>query len=215
MADTLPPNPSDQSFNQPHPAGGTMPYAAGGAAPQKNTVGLVGFILSLIGLLTCCAFIFSIAGTIVSAVGLGKKPRGFAVAGLIIGIVGCILGALSLLLLIPAYQTFQGPLVGVMKVTEYASQNRALPDEAEFQRLISGTTLDGANFRYRKDSDRSATLLLPGFDGVFDTDDDISVPFDLDDLLDQVGAGRGAPADATGDPALDLPTDAEADPSTP
>lgn len=55
----------------------------------SNATGLVGFILSLLGLLGTCG-LFSPVGLVVSLVGLGKRPRGFAIAGVVLGAIGSI-----------------------------------------------------------------------------------------------------------------------------
>ncbi|WP_051298472.1 hypothetical protein [Arthrobacter castelli] len=89
--------PQDQPANygnagQPYPQSGYAagPYAQGGPAgpvPGK-TMGIVGFVLSLLGPLT-------VVGLIVSIVAMVKSKRahtknGFALAGIIIGIIGTI-----------------------------------------------------------------------------------------------------------------------------
>src|SRR5690349_7884012 len=54
---------------------------------QSNTLGLVGFICALIGLLTG-GHLLSPVGLILSLVALGSRPRGFAVWGVILGFLG-------------------------------------------------------------------------------------------------------------------------------
>ncbi len=58
----------------PHPTSG------------ENTVGLIGFIVSLIGLVSCGCL--APVGALISLAGMTREPRGFAIAGLVIGIVG-------------------------------------------------------------------------------------------------------------------------------
>ena len=53
---------------------------------EFNTLGLAGFICSLVGLFT--GGILSPVGLIISLFALGKHPRGFAAAGLVLGILG-------------------------------------------------------------------------------------------------------------------------------
>ena len=63
--------------------------------PEKNSIGLAGFILSLVALfasvLPVARWIVWVLGLIFSIIGLSKKPRGFAVAGLIISGVSLLL----------------------------------------------------------------------------------------------------------------------------
>ncbi|MEM7756495.1 MAG: DUF4190 domain-containing protein [Planctomycetota bacterium] len=53
-----------------------------------NTMGLVGFILAVVGFFS--GGCLSLVGLIFSLIGLGKEPRGFAIAGLIISIVSLL-----------------------------------------------------------------------------------------------------------------------------
>jgi len=55
---------------------------------KENAVGLTGFIISLMGLFLCG--IPSLMGLGISAVGLKKEPRGLAIAGVILGLIGLI-----------------------------------------------------------------------------------------------------------------------------
>lgn len=54
----------------------------------SNPMGLVGFILSVVGFFT--GGCLSVLGFIFSLIGLGREPRGFAIAGLIISIVSLL-----------------------------------------------------------------------------------------------------------------------------
>lgn len=55
---------------------------------ETNGAGFWGFILSLLGVTCCVGTCFSWVGLVVSLVGLTKRPRGFAVAGVILGFIG-------------------------------------------------------------------------------------------------------------------------------
>jgi hypothetical protein len=67
---------------------------------ETNSLGTAGFVVSMIGLV-CSLGILSPVGLILSLVALGKKPRGFAVAGVVIGALGSC-GLLVALIAIPA-----------------------------------------------------------------------------------------------------------------
>ncbi|MFA8449092.1 MAG: hypothetical protein ACEPOW_00185 [Bacteroidales bacterium] len=64
--------------------------------PEKksNGVGVAGFILAIISLLVgwipVLGWIIWLVGAILSIVGVFKKPKGFAIAGLIISFIGLI-----------------------------------------------------------------------------------------------------------------------------
>jgi hypothetical protein len=59
-----------------------------------NGIGTAGFVLALIGLIFCWVpvldWILWILGTILSAIGCAKEPRGLAIAGLAISVIGII-----------------------------------------------------------------------------------------------------------------------------
>lgn len=55
----------------------------------KNNLGLAGFIVSLVGFVGCG--ILAPVGLILSVIGLKREPRGFAIAGTVLGALGSIL----------------------------------------------------------------------------------------------------------------------------
>lgn len=76
------------------------------AMPQKNGMGTAGFVLALLGLIFCWVpvldWILWILGLIFSIIGVCRKPKGLAIAGLIISclylilvtvVIGAIFGA--------------------------------------------------------------------------------------------------------------------------
>ncbi|MCH2139599.1 MAG: DUF4190 domain-containing protein [Phycisphaerales bacterium] len=72
--------------------------------PDTNGLGLASFIISLVGIFS--VGILSIIGVVMGAIAMRREPKGFAIAGFVIGLVGllwgCILGAFLLLVMIPA-----------------------------------------------------------------------------------------------------------------
>ncbi len=62
----------------------------------SNSLGMAGFIISLFGWLSCG--ILCPIGLILSLLGLRKEPRGFALAGVILGGLGCIWGVIAFFL---------------------------------------------------------------------------------------------------------------------
>ena len=63
-------------------------------AKQSNGMGITGFVLALLALLLCWVpvlnWILWILGLIFSIIGMFKKPKGLAIAGLIISLLGLI-----------------------------------------------------------------------------------------------------------------------------
>lgn len=171
------------SFQQPTPRPSQAPR-------QDNPLGLTGFIISLVGLVLCG--IPSIIGIIVSGLGLKKEPKGFAIAGLLIGVFGLIeLGLVGFL----AYSTYQlaGQAGGAIRkaatqgqlssdafvIGEQWEETGTLPTQAEGDELVSGSRDIYANsIRYETDG-ITFSLRSAGPDGVFDNEDDIIVgPFE-------------------------------------
>ncbi|MFC2089714.1 hypothetical protein ACFLT1_02975 [Bacteroidota bacterium] len=62
---------------------------------QKNGLGVAGFILALVALflgwIPIVGWILWVLGLVFSAIAVFKKPRGFAIAGLAISLIGVIL----------------------------------------------------------------------------------------------------------------------------
>lgn len=61
---------------------------------ESNPIGIVGFVLAIISLfigwLPVFGWLFWLLALILSVVGIFKKPRGLAIAGLIISIIGIL-----------------------------------------------------------------------------------------------------------------------------
>src|SRR6186713_2362470 len=86
---TKPPrgNAMSNPYAQPQP----NPYGApiyGPPKPQENTLGIVGFIVSLFGFFVCIA---ALVGLVLSLMGLRREPKGFAIAGTVIGGLGTLM----------------------------------------------------------------------------------------------------------------------------
>ncbi len=64
-------------------------------ANQKNSMGVAGFVLALVALLTSwipvLGWIIWLLGLIFSIIGVTRKPKGLAIAGLIISLIGVII----------------------------------------------------------------------------------------------------------------------------
>ena len=66
------------------------PGYSGYQPPPSNSLGISGFVVSLAGVVVTFGFLCPI-GLILSLIALRKEPRGFAVAGTIIGLLGSAL----------------------------------------------------------------------------------------------------------------------------
>ena len=68
----------------------------------SNGLGVAGFVVSLVGLVTCLWIICPI-GLILSFIAMFRRPRGMAIAGFIIGLLGSLW-----IILIVAFLAFMG-----------------------------------------------------------------------------------------------------------
>ncbi|MEO0484246.1 MAG: DUF4190 domain-containing protein [Planctomycetota bacterium] len=199
------------------------------AESQSNTLGLVGFIVSIVGLITggCLAPI----GLVLSIIAVFKQPRGFAIAGIVISLVGLLLFVVILLPIIglillagvaiaavtEAIDDFTGPL------NNYYDTNGAYPATLD-EVGIDLSVLDeayGGGWQYNRAPDgQSFTIVGPGPDGQLDTEDDFTIAVDRTRYTGTVGGqqvfdvnfggGDGAESSAPQTPDTPAP-DAEPD----
>ena len=78
------------------------PVFVQGEAPQEasNNLGLAGFITSLVGAVMTAGFLCPV-GLILSLIALRRQPRGFAIAGTVIGALGSCGGCFALAIGLP------------------------------------------------------------------------------------------------------------------
>ncbi|MHC4977050.1 MAG: DUF4190 domain-containing protein [Planctomycetota bacterium] len=171
--------------------------------PQHNTAGIVGFVISLMGLFS--AGLLSPIGLIVSMMGLTKTPRGFAVAGVIIGLIGslelvimvlvitAIAGAGMMVFLMVMFfqnfgveglETFADTGEIMKQIVLYEDENGTLPQSIGDLTLEDKTLTDywGNPYVITMDqNERTITITTYGEDGRKGGDSDltISLPFDF------------------------------------
>ncbi len=161
----------------------TRPTAGG------NGIGLAGFIVSLVGLVSCG--LLSPVGIILSIFGLFKEPKGFAIAGLIIGLFGSLVigGVVALFGLAMIFVLFQfGFNVGVLmdvieiqeSITEHYEATGSLPASLDELSLGRDALIDpwGNAYVYTPNElETGYSIVSAGEDGQLDTDDDLDVSF--------------------------------------
>lgn len=154
--------------------------------PESNTLGLAGFIVSLVGWVTCG--VLCPVGALLSLIALGKRPRGFAVAGLIVGILGSafllFFGlAMMAAILLPAFGAARETatmLKADVTILSIYDNTGALPSDADAaQELNAQQGLTDDEIRYQKLSATTYQFIQPGFDDTYGTDDDKVTPKDV------------------------------------
>ena len=172
------------SFNQP------INYPQVVQPPKENGFGLAGFIVSIAGLLLCG--IPSVFGVILSLLGLRKEPKGLAIAGLIIGLVGLLELVLLGFFAFSAYQVAQnaGTIIQDFAIEASLTQQaqaigdqwedtEILPTQAEGDEILKGKRDPIGNQIVYETDGTSFTLRSAGADGTLQTEDDNTVgPFD-------------------------------------
>ncbi|UCD75851.1 MAG: type II secretion system protein GspG [Phycisphaerales bacterium] len=170
------------------------------AAPveEKNGLGLAGFICSLVGLLVTGGLLCPI-GLLISLIALGRRPRGFAAAGVIVGLIGtCGLGGLLIAALLIGVAAFVAGLAAMagtivffepekmeittemaktaIAVVKYREDNGVLPADLDLLDLEPLIRQDpwGSEYRYLLiEEEPGFDLISSGRDGRFGTEDDV------------------------------------------
>ena len=189
---SVPPKPA------PERPGGIYPQPAGAAyaAPQpqpQNTWGLIGLILSVIGLIGSCGLLSPI-GLILSTIGLFKEPRGMAIAGFIVGLIGTLFLALVGFAFIMMFLAMIGLVSATATVFEQAAsyvpmfeaqtvlardwKEDGIPDEKTGNELLANQfDIWGNPIKYETDG-KSFTLRSAGKDEIMGNSDDLTLgPF--------------------------------------
>ena len=157
--------------------------------PPTNALGIAGFIVSLTGLIVCFGLVCPI-GLCLSLIALMSAPRGYAIAGVIIGLIGSMMGALLVLMsfgifgqgwFFSNYYTGQSQTANEMYYassnidTHYNSNNNTLPDAATGTALIAGHFDEWGNtmeYAPAPNQNHDYQMTSAGPDGQFGTSDD-------------------------------------------
>jgi len=144
----------------------------------SNPLGIVGFVL---------AFCLSPIGLIISLVALAKQPRGFAIAGVVVGLLGtgvwgCLgfsvyvankSGMMQTMQVVTTYQLVHSEV----EAFRQQNQGQVPPDQATLSGLMTIPPDPwGRAFVYEAEPSLTAfTFSSAGPDGTFGTDDDIVI----------------------------------------
>ncbi len=146
---------------------------------QSNPLGIAGFVLSL----TC---LLSPIGLILSLIALTKKPKGFAIAGTIIGLVLTIVLAIGVATAIaainsPVNQWTTEVAEDYTQISTAIDQSGSTPDSLNALSLNTDVTTDpwGNPYQYTTTDAGGWTLTTAGPDQSFDTADDLTLEGEL------------------------------------
>lgn len=158
--------------------------------PPGNPIGFAGFVVSLTGMVACLGLICPI-GLLLSLFALVKSPRGYAIAGSILGVFGSILCTLTVLVASGAIgaglfadpnqthsqtsQTIDSASVSIDK--HFTTKNLSLPDANEGNLLIAFHSDEWGNqllYTPAQGSTTRYTITSAGPDGMYQTSDDIA-----------------------------------------
>jgi len=180
---------------------GMSDYTQPASAPPvrtENGLGIAGFICSLIGVVSCG--LLSPIGLILSIVAMFREPRGFAIAGLVLGLIGSFWALIMTLVvasigfaviaavfatgfsLKPLEAWADGAQI-TEAVIQHINQHGDAPDAlTDLTGLASDTLIDpwGNSYRFEViDGGARLRLISDGPDGLPDTEDDLTLEFPL------------------------------------
>jgi hypothetical protein len=151
-------------------------------------LGIAGFVVSVVGIVATCGLLCPV-GLVLSLVALIKPPRGFAIAGTVLGALGSFWLALWGLAMVAAVLGISSAATTLrdwaetgtalnrarQSIEQYGGEHGELPDGIEGNKLIVDIR-DGWNndIRYEPD-DHGYTIRSGGPDGEFDTGDDVTI----------------------------------------
>jgi len=166
-----------------------------GGDPRSNGLGLAGFIVSLVGIISCG--LLSPIGMVMSFFALFRRPREFAIAGFIVGLAGSFwiivwtvivavfVGFAALFAVVSAgggFETLKDVWQIHEAVVEYENTNSVLPGSLDQVNLTPDQLTDawGRPYEYTPDLlHHSYKLISAGPDGTIGTRDDITVEQEL------------------------------------
>ena len=173
-------SPAQPSFTQPIQPSPVQTTSVVIQREQKNTIGMVGFVLSIVAILTC-GVLFPLS-LLFSVIGLFYKPKAYAVAGTVISGVAVAVFAAAWVLFIGAFFAAAGAVSAVsatmdvqsakMKIGIFESTQQRLPSDKELTEILNEIGA-GESMRFSRPDDATIELVHRGLDGQFETADDL------------------------------------------
>ena len=162
------------------------------ARPKRgspNALGIAGFVVSLVGLVFTFGLLCPL-GLLLSFFGLFSRNRGFAVAGLVLGIIGSSIVALGVGAIalaasaahhhqveIPRQEkTYEILNIACIEIEAYRQEEGRLPEGIEGNKLVLRfEDAYGNAVRYEPEDNGQYAIRSAGPDEQFDTPDDLRV----------------------------------------
>jgi len=131
---------------------------------DTNGLGMASFIISLVGLFS--AGTLSLVGMVMGAIAMRREPKGLAIAGFVIGLIGCLMGCLIIADFMGAISLAGlGLSAGIMTmiVSGLEDDMNALDDAS----IVVSTWQSSHGGELPKSSEGTAALHAAGIDGVY------------------------------------------------
>ena len=154
----------------------------------SNGLGVAGFVCSILGVLTCG--VLALIGLPLSFFALFKRPRGLAIAGVIISLFAFIPPAILVVAIgggaVLAMAGFSGLAntiqaeIAAQEILLHYQQHGQLPAPADADALlVNQDQITGHAPRFNATGPTTFELTLPGKDGTWGTADDFAKTFDV------------------------------------
>jgi len=184
------------------------------STPPSNGLGTAGFVVSLIGLIVTCGVLCPL-GLLLSVFALFRRPRGMAVAGTIIGLIGSLAVASVVGMICVAMVGAQGEIgkvttqvafgKAIVAINNHKAKTGRQPGSIVGNKLVAGMEDGwGNSIRYEPGRGNAFVLRSAGPDAKFNSADDVlggpGAPngSDMSALTDLLGGGGGGGGDAGG-----------------
>ena len=164
----------------------------------SNKCGVVGMILSIIGVSLCGLWLFTVPGLIISLIGLRKEPKTAAITGSVLGGIGILefllLGPLMLGIFLPALSSARFHAQKIKTDSQirfihsasdlYKNDHGQYPESLD--KLTDGSYVDPAStidawdrkLKFEGGGNTQPEITSAGSDGEFGTEDDLTSSVD-------------------------------------
>lgn len=95
----------DDAHPQPYAAAAPTEGRRNGAAITSLVLGIIGMVLSFWGVVSLAALVFGVVG-LQHVRNQGRRGRGLAIAGIVLGAIGVVWGIVSLIFGLQSYSVF-------------------------------------------------------------------------------------------------------------